>query len=195
MAAAKSLTLNIGDLLLLARVPARIQNNGRSDPGLSLVSPRIAVTGRLSVNPSPRGDQCAYMNTSDGILSGKNNQAASPALRISADTNLHEQFETSDSRGFALQPVARVATPPPAPPVDDTDAFPPEVYDGFQNRISPLQPASLAVDEGLSPRGSEQARRFGIWVHHSLELNGRWPATAEAPNEFSFSDTRFRNPR
>jgi hypothetical protein len=184
LAASVAMDLNVAQLEVVARDAGDFANAGLKDLGLSIVSPKITFNGALSYSPDSVGAKKVFWNTASGSVAGRNNVTKVSGSGVGKNARMSEQFNSVDSEGYVLQPlavkpqvnppvivepVAPIPVPPEAPTALDVAFTRPVQFD--------LMNWSLGYrDETLeSPEG--------VWVIRSLGINGRWDNLSQILSE------------
>jgi hypothetical protein len=175
LAASVAMTLDVDNLLLLAREAGPFTNAGLRDRGLSMVSPKITVNGTLAYSPNGTGTARVFWNTRSGVLEGTHNGRQLPGFEVAKNPAIGRQFNSLDPDGYILQPLA----------VKPTVVAPPEVVEPAAPGPRPTTPATDSpaafripqfdlMNWSLGYRDETMERPDGIWVIRSLGINGRW---------------------
>jgi hypothetical protein len=184
LAASVSMALDVDRLQVIARDAGDFTNAGLKDLGLSIVSPKIAFNGTLSYAPESAAVRRVFWNTAGGGVSGKNNAGRVPGSGVGRNVRMSEQFNSVDTEGYVLQPLA--VKPPPV--------LPPEVIDPVTPLPSPSKPLPAVatvfripqfdlMNWSLGYRDETLERPEGIWVIRSLGINGRWDNLSQILSE------------
>jgi hypothetical protein len=175
LAASVAMTLDVDNLLLLAREAGPFTNSGLRDRGLSMVSPKITVNGTLGYSPNATGAARVFWNTRSGVLEGTHNGRQLPGFEVAKNPAIGRQFNSVDPDGYILQPLA----------VKPAVVAQPEVVEPAAPGPRPTTPATDAtaafritqfdlMNWSLGYRDETMERPDGIWVIRSLGINGRW---------------------